>query len=58
VPELRLNGELMAYTKKVRNLGMIVDNCLSFRDQANDTQKRVNFALIRLWLYVDVTMLR
>jgi hypothetical protein len=33
VPELRFNGDLMVYTIKVRNLGMIVDIHLSFRNQ-------------------------
>jgi hypothetical protein len=39
VPELRLNGDLVVYTNKVRYLGG------SFRDQANDI----------LWHYADVT---
>jgi hypothetical protein len=48
-------GIRVGYTNKVRNLGMIVDNRLSFRDQANDIRRRVNFALSRLWHYADVT---
>jgi hypothetical protein len=53
---LRLNGDLVVYTNKVRILGMIVDNLLSFRDQAsNNIRKRVKFALSRLWHYADVT---
>jgi hypothetical protein len=36
VLELRLNGDLVVYTNKVRNLGMIVVNRLSFQDQVND----------------------
>jgi hypothetical protein len=54
VPELRLNGDLVVYTNKVRNLGMIVDNRLFFRDQANDIRMRVNFAHSRLRHYADV----
>jgi hypothetical protein len=37
--ELRLNDDLVVYTNKIRNLGMIVDNRLSFS---------------RLWRYADV----
>jgi hypothetical protein len=49
VPELRV------YTNKVRHLGIIVDNRLSFQDQANEDRRWVNFALSRLWHYADVT---
>jgi hypothetical protein len=56
VPAWRLNGDLVVYANKVRNLGMIVDSRLSFRDQANDIQGRVNFARSRLWhYYADIT---
>jgi hypothetical protein len=40
VPELRLNGDLVVYTNKVRNLGMIVNDRFSFHDQAYDIQRR------------------
>jgi hypothetical protein len=41
-------SDLVGFTNKVRNLGLIVDNRLSFRDQANDIRRRDNCALSRL----------
>jgi uncharacterized membrane protein len=38
------------YILKVRNLGMLVDNRVSFQDQANDILRRVK----RLWHYADI----
>jgi hypothetical protein len=53
VLEFRLNGDLEVFTNRI--FGMIVDSHLSFRDQANDIRRRVNFALSSLWHYADVT---
>jgi hypothetical protein len=55
LPELTLGGEAIAYSACVKNLGVFMDDRLTWRNHVDHVRKNVNFVLSRLWHFADVT---
>jgi Reverse transcriptase (RNA-dependent DNA polymerase)/Endonuclease-reverse transcriptase len=55
LPELRLGGDMVPYSKSVKNLGIVMDERFSWHDQARVVRRNVGFVLSRLWHFADVT---
>jgi hypothetical protein len=57
VLKLRLSGCIIPYSSSLKNLGLIIDNRLSWHAQASSVRRKVGFVLSRLWYFADVTPL-
>jgi hypothetical protein len=55
LPVLSLDGEVIPYSRNVKNLGIIMDERFSWCDQAKIVRRNVGFVLSRLWHFAGVT---
>jgi hypothetical protein len=57
VLKLRLSWCIIPYSSSLKNLGLIIDNRLSWHAQASSLRSKVGFVLSRLRYFADVTPL-
>jgi hypothetical protein len=55
LPVLSLDGEVISYSRNVKNPGIIMDERFSWCDQAKVVRRNVRFVLSRLWHFAGVT---
>jgi hypothetical protein len=55
LPELSLEGEVIPYSRNVKNQSIIMDERFPWCDQAKVVRRNVGFVLSRLWHFAGVT---